>query len=205
MARRALPAVPGLDRPIVQWIVFLLCVALVALGVMSAGRIRALRAQIGTLNADARVAERRREELERQLAREQSAREALAIGLTRERAASEQVKPVVPAFTLTPGLSRSGIPEQKLAVPADAAAVQLELVTARRPGRTYRVGVVPFAGGDELWSHARIRPRTPRAPVVVIIPAEILVPGRYGLALTTVDAGGKREEAGTYVFEVIRP
>jgi hypothetical protein len=205
MERRAVPPIPGLERPALQWIVLLLCVALVALGAWSMARVRALRSQIGTLNAAVLVADRRLEELERQLAREQSAREALSIGLKRERAAGEHARPVVPAFRLTPGLSRSGLPEQTLAIPSDAAAVQLELVTERRPGRTCRVSIVPFSGGDELWSHARIRPRTPQAPIVVIVPVEILAPGRYALTLTTADAIGRREEAGTYVFEVTRP
>lgn len=205
MERRALRHVPGLERPAFQWALLFLCLVLCALGAWSAIRIRVLRSQLGTLQAALLVAERRQDDLERQLARERAAREALAIGLERERAASERGKPIVPAFTLTPGLSRSGVPEQKLSVSSDAMAVRLELVTELRPGRTYRVGVVPFSGGEELWSHARVRPRTARAPVVVIIPAEILVPGWYALALTTADASGRREEAGTYAFEVIRP
>jgi hypothetical protein len=205
MGRRALSSIPGLDRPLFQWLLLLLCGALVALAVWSAIRVRALRSQVGTLQAAVLVAERRQDDLERQLAREQSAREALSIGLARERTATNRERPVVPAFRLTPGLSRSGVPEQKLAVSPEAVAVQLELVTERRPGRTYRAGVVPFSGGDELWSHARLRPRNARAPVVVTIPAEILMPGWYALALTTADASGKREEAGTYAFEVTRP
>jgi hypothetical protein len=204
MVRHALSPIPGLHRPLFQWLLLLLCLVLVALGVWSATRVRALRSQIRTLDSAVVVGERRQDDLERQLARERATREALAIGLQRERADAERQKPIVPAFTLTPGLSRSGVPEQKLTVSSDAAAVQLELVTDRRPGRTYRASVAPFSGGDELWSHARVMPRSARAPVVLIVPAEILTPGLYALTLTSTEASGRREEAGTYAFEVIR-
>jgi hypothetical protein len=195
--------VRGLERPLLQWGVLLLCVVLIALGAWSIVRVRALRSQIGTLGAAARVAERRTEELDRELARERAAREAFALGLQRERAANEKEQAAVAAFTLTPGLPSSGVPDQRLVLPPGIAAAQIELVTPRRAPQTYRVGVRPFSGGEELWSHARLRPRTRDSPLLVIVPSEVLAPGRYELTLSVTDAAGRRQEAGTYVFEVV--
>jgi hypothetical protein len=195
----------GLDRPIVQWSLLVLCVSLTTLGIWSVVRIRAVGARVRTLEAAVQIAERRAEELDRQLARERAAREAFAIGLQRERAANAREKAAIVSFRLTPGLAFSGVPDQQVTIPADAVAVQVELVTARRARRTYRVGIRPITGGEELWTHARLRTRTSDAPLLVIVPPEILTPGAYELTLATVDNGGRREEAGVYIFEVVRP
>jgi hypothetical protein len=189
--------VPGGDRPVVQWMLIAAGIVIVVLAALLIQRQRQDRATIGALQAAVRDLTGQHEELERQLARERAAREAFQIGLGRERTINAPV-----AVALQPGLDRSGSLTQ-LRIPKDLPRITLVLPLAASYDR-YRAALRDFTSGDELWSHARLRPEAGSKRLDLVLPAEVLVSGRYELVLSGIDRDGTPGEAAVFVFEVVR-
>jgi hypothetical protein len=189
--------IPGAERPFVQWMLVALCIAIV---VLAAGVVRreraadvALRQMRDDLDAGARV----RLQLERQIARERSAREAFEIGLGRERAANSPA-----GIPLQPGLDPSGKPAQEVRIPPEVSRVQLVLpLGPKRYGR-YRAAIRPWTGGDELWVNAMLHADIDPRRLFVAVPAEVLERGAYELSLHGIAPDGRREDLATFTFEV---
>jgi hypothetical protein len=189
--------VPGADRPIVQWILLLLCVAIIVQAGVLIRRDRETQQGVRAMAQDLRAATARQEALEREVARERSAREAFEIGLGRERAAN-----TLPGIPLEPGLDDSGKPKQQLRLPRDAARVQLVLPIGGRRFDRYRAAIKAWNGGDELWFHAMIRANVDPRRLFVAVPIEILAPGAYSLLLSGIRPDGSRDDFSVFTFEV---
>jgi hypothetical protein len=189
--------VPGADRPLVQWLLVASCVLIVGLAIALVKRDRAIDATVRQLRQDLDAGAATQLNLERQLVRERSAREAFEIGLGRERAANS-----LPGIPLQPGLNRSGRPTQEIRIPPDASRVQLVLPLGSKRYERYRAALRPWTGGDELWVHAMLRPAGDPRRLFVAVPVDVLSGPAYELSLSGIRADGRREEIAIFTFEV---
>ncbi len=192
--------VPGADNPIFQWLLVALCLVIVGLAALLVRREREMERDLRAIAEDLRQAESRQSALEREVARERSARQAFEIGLGKERAAN-----TLPGIPLEPGLDPSGRPTQQLRLPPDAARVQLVLPVGGKRFERYRAAIRPLTGGDDLWVHALIRPDVDSRRVFVAVPVDVLAPGAYSLRLSGVRPDGSRDDFSVFTFEVARP
>lgn len=189
--------VPGAERPLVQWLLVLLCIVIVALAAGLVRRERAANDALRQMKRDLDAREQMQLRLERQVARERSAREAFEIGLGRERAANNPQ-----GIPLEPGLDPSGRPKQQIRIPPDVARVQFVLALGSRRYDRYRAAIRPWSGGDELWVHARLRADIDPARLFVAVPVDVLSRGSYELSLSGLISGGRREDIASFTFEV---
>lgn len=189
--------VPGAERPLVQWLLVFLCIAIVVLAAGLLRRERAAAASLREMNKAIEAADAARLQLERQVARERSAREAFEIGLGRERAANHPQ-----GIPLEPGLDPSGRPTQQLRIPNDVSRVQLVLPLGSTRYDRYRAAIRPWSGGDELWVHARLHADVDPKRLFVAVPVDVLTRGAYELTLSGMTSGGRREDVAAFTFEV---
>lgn len=189
--------VPGAERPLVQWALVLLCIVIVVLAAGVARRERAAADTIRQMKKDLDAGEKVQLQLERQIARERSAREAFEIGLGRERAANNPQ-----GTALQPGLDPSGRPKQQVRIPPDVSRVQFVLPLGTKRYERYRAAIRPWSGGDELWVHAMLRADIDPARLFVAVPVDVLPRGAYELTLGGLTADGRREEVASFTFEV---
>jgi hypothetical protein len=192
--------VPGADRPVVQWLLVALCLVIVVQAGLLIRRDRETERGVRAMAHDLRAAAERQESLEREVARERSAREAFEIGLGKERAAN-----TLPGIPLEPGLDSDGKPKQQLRIPADVGRVQLVLPVGGKRFDRYRVAIRPWTGGEELWVHAMVRADVDPKRVFVPVPVEVLTPGAYALLLGGFRQDGSRDDFSVFTFEVTRP
>jgi hypothetical protein len=142
---------------------------------------------------------------------ETARREVLAL---QEQAAAAQAagggrrsEPVVATFILSPGLTRSGGREPRLAVPSGADSVRLQLdLEATLSYRSFRADLRTVAGAI-AWSQDRLQAESTdygRA-VPVALPASVLPEGAYELTLRGLRDDGRFEDAASYYFRIGRP
>lgn len=173
------------------------CVVIIVLAVLLLQRQRQERATIQALQGTVGDLSGQHEELERQLTRERAAREAFQIGLDRERTINAPA-----AVALQPGIDRSG-PLTQLRIPGELPRVTLILPV--KPGVIrYRAVLRDFTTGEELWAHARLRAESGGRRLFLVLPADVLASGRFELVLSGFDRTGTPQEAGVFVFEVVR-
>ncbi len=189
--------IPGAERPLVQWLLVVLCATIVVLAVGLMWRERGETTALRQLrqDLDARAASERT--LEGQVARERAARQAFEIGLGRERAANS-----IPGIPLQPGLDRSGHPTQTIRIPPDTSRVQLILPLKGKRFDRYRAALRPWSGGDEVWMHAMLRADLDPHRLFVAVPVDVLVARAYELSLSGITADGRTEAIATFTFEV---
>jgi hypothetical protein len=192
--------VPGADRPVLQWLLVSLSILIVVLAGLLIRRDRETERGLRAMAQDLRAASERQLALEREIARERSAREAFEIGLGKERAAN-----TLPGIPLEPGLDSSGKPRQQLRIPSDVARVQLVLPVGDKRFPRYRAAIRPWQGGDDLWLHAMIRANVDPRRVFVPVPVEVLAPGAYSMLLSGIRPDGSRDDFSVFTFEVTRP
>lgn len=194
-----LRGVPGLERPLSQWALVVLALAILVLAGLVIRRDRGMQRAIAELEHDRAAMRAENDTIDRQLARERAAREAFEITLGRERTGNS---PAV--LALQPGLDPAGRPKQSLRIPRDAARVQLVLPIHGRRFSRYRVAIRPFAGGDDIWSHAALQSDVAAARVIVTVPMEVIAAGAYDLRLQGIDAKGAAQELAAFTFDVAR-
>jgi hypothetical protein len=109
------------------------------------------------------------------------------------------------SVALTAGLLRSGGTLARVAVPADAAVVRLELELTADDYPSYRASLHD-PDGAELWAVSKLRPEVAgdRTVVALVVPAATLGGGDYQLKLSGVTARGDREPLASYPFRVTR-
>lgn len=191
--------VPGADKPLLQWLLVALCLVIVGLAALLVRRERETDRRIRAMAGDLRRAQAREAALEREIARERSAREAFEIGLGKERAAN-----TLPGVPLQAGLDASGRPRQQVRVPPEATRVQFVLPIGGQRFDRYRAAIRPWTGGDDLWLHALITRAVDRR-LFVTVPADVLAPGAYELLLSGVRPDGSRDDFAVFTFEVTAP
>ena len=188
---------PGAERPLVQWSLVLLCIVITVLAAGLVRRERAANDTVRQIRAELDDEKKVQLQLERQVARERSAREAFEIGLGRERAANSPQ-----GIALQPGLDPSGRPRQQVRIPPDVSRVQLVLPAGSKRYERYRAAIRAWNGGDDLWVHAMLRADIDPARLFVAVPVDVLPRGAYELSLSGLRSDGRREDVATFTFEV---
>lgn len=200
--------VSGFDRPVLQWLFVVLGTALVLAAAAEAIGLRRARAQIEALHVADLNGRLERQALEMRIAREQSAREALALEVSRLRGTALPAGATVPTLTLSPLKSRGASPpEPTVDAPAAPVAIELRLMLPRAPDRgvkTYTVALRRWSGGEQVWSRGALTGTKidGRPAVTAPITGDVLTPGAYEILLTAISADGKSSEVASYEVAV---
>ncbi len=192
--------VPGFERPLLQWIFVALGLALVAIAAAEAIGLRRSRAALEQLRAATLNGRLEREQLERRLSREQSARESFVLEVDRLRGS---VAPPhgEPTLTLTPLTARRPMPpDGTVTAPAPLQSIQLRLLLPGRridPSSRYAVAVRSWSSGVAIWSRGELAASAVdgRAAVVCRLTGDVLAPGAYEIAVSETTAGSGHEVA----------
>lgn len=158
-----------------------------------AGELSAEKERAAELES-ALVAERQRSAELEQRAGEASAAEPQTVARVRP--------PITVAFILGQGVrsGAGGVP--RLAVPAVAERLEIQLAIENlEPGSSFRALIANLAG-VEVWG-APLSPSASNQGLTVELPAAVLPPGRYLLTLQE-DLDGTFEEVGFFDFEVVQ-
>lgn len=195
--------ISGFERPVVQWVFLALSLLLIA----AAGSAAWVARRSNTAAAAARTAEERgrleRQQLEAQLARERSGREALSLELARQRQTAAEPPRVLPTLTLTPAVSRAATPPAPTVTMQHASQViELRLVLPPGSGRRARFDVVlrDWSTGDVVWSRGGLAATTidRRPAIAVFITGDVFRATAYELLVSAGTADGRKDEVAAY-------
>jgi hypothetical protein len=138
---------------------------------------------------------RKTAQLEQELARQQAQ-------ATRDRDNQRSLSTFL-SFILMPGLVRDADGPKRLLIPAGAGSLRLQL-DLKRPGdyRSYRVTLhQETPDGPEVWSQDL--PRRSSTAVILNLPANLVSPGDYVIALKGRVTDGQIEEIDEYYFTIV--
>jgi hypothetical protein len=196
----------GFERPRVQWMVIGLCGVLTVMLTAATVRMRTLQDLLRKADQVIGVNEKQRQTLERDLAREQSAREALAVELARVRSGSASTAGGGPGagtrstLTVDPLVKRSGSPPEKnidAQTPDTIVELRLLLPEKTRTGlKELQITARDWSTGSVRWSIAtvRIASATGRRAALAYVTGEMLAPGAYEFVLAPVGEGGPQPD-----------
>jgi hypothetical protein len=199
--------VRGFERPVVQWAFVALAAVLVAVAGGEAIGLRRAQASIQQLRAAGLNAQADRQQLERRLLHEQSARESFALAAARAGGTHPAGTPE-PTLTLAPVTSRGATPpDATVEAPAVQQSIQLRLLLPKGRAdatKRYAVALRTWSGGGVVWSRNDLRAGAidGRAGVAARVTGEMLAPGAYELALTEITADGASPEVAFYEVTV---
>ncbi len=176
------------------------------------GNLR-MREQIAGLEAERRERQERLEALENQVAGALARGDELAAQLRQERSRESarqlqrersEGRPTVFSLALLPGLPRGAADRPTLVLPRSARLARLDV--GLEPGDEYGRfrAELRTRDGREIFIQNNLKARRAGQTVTMDMPATILDPGEYELALKGVTAQGTVEEIGYYYFTVIR-
>ena len=199
--------VPGFERPLLQWVFVALALTLAALTATEAIALRRLRRAIEELRAADLNARLDREQMERRLSREQSARESFVLEVERLRGS---VSPTGAGTTLTlsPLRARDATPpDATVMAPAPAQSIQLRLLLPggrHEPSTRFAVSVRSWSSGRSIWSRGELAPSVVdgKAAIVARVTGDVLAPGAYEIGVSEVTADGNGREVAFYEFAV---
>jgi hypothetical protein len=200
--------VSGFERPGVQWLFVALGIVLVGVAASEAVALRRARTEIDGLRAADLSARIEETQLRAQVAREQAARESLALELARQRGAGQPV--TLPTLTLSPLTKRGAQPPDPTVVkPAENQVIQLRLLlpaSAKPQATRYTIVVRTWTEGDTIWSRGGLTLSTVenKRLVTTLITGDVLTPGAYEIALTS-NAADKAAEIAAYEIAVRSP
>jgi len=196
-------SVHGLDRPWIQWTFVGLGVVLVALAAAQAIVLRRTRVQLDAARTAEVNARLDRRQLDLELARERSTREALAIEVSRLRDAAGSSGAGPPTLTLTPlGKRGAAPPSASVARPEPDQVIELRLTLPRdlpQSLKAFTIALRTWSGGETVWMRSGLaRDRDRPGEVAALMTGEVLAPGAYELLLSATDQGGQAREVATY-------
>ncbi len=201
--------ISGFDRPALQYLFALLAVVLIAVGAWGAVSVRRATREIERLHAAELNGRLERERLEARAAREQSARESLALQMARAKSgAGDSKSPDVPTLTLTPLTKRgSAPPPPTVTPPAQVQVIALRLVLPRGAdprGGAYLIAVRSWSGGQTIWARGALPSieADGRRMVQAHVTGDVFAPGSYEVLLTTTAADGTQKEVASYEVTV---
>jgi hypothetical protein len=211
-------------NPVARFAVAAAVLLLVVAGAWLLTETLRLRSQLTRMQAENHTRQTERQALEQQVEAERRRNEELAARLNQEKQQREQTdeslrqlseagdattpppRPVVASLTLLPGISRGGGEKPKLALPANARLVRLQI--GIDPEDQYKSFVVELrtVAGRQIWTHENLtaRDRHGSRAIALTLPATALKPGEYELKLSGVKAGGGTEDVGFYYFDVLK-
>lgn len=200
--------VSGFERPAIQWAFVLLSVILIAICAVGGVALRRTRAGHQALRVADLNGRLDRQALEMRFAREQSAREALSLEVSRLRGTALPAGATVATLTLSPLKSRgTSPPEPTVDAPAAPVAIELRLLLPRAPDRgvkIYTVALRSWSGGEQIWSRGALTGTKVdgRPAVTAPITGDVLTAGAYEILLTAISADGKSSEVASYEVAV---
>ena len=200
--------VSGFERPGLQWLFIGLGIVLIVIAAGEGVALLRARTQIATLRAADLNGRIELDKLSAQAARDQAAREALALELARQRRAGGAV--TQPTLTLSPLSTRSAQPpDPTVAKPADQQSIQLRLVLPGRtdfPGAHYTIVIRTWSGGETVWSRSGLPMTTVdnKRMVTAFITGDVFAPGAYEIVLTRIVIGASPTDVASYEV-AIRP
>jgi hypothetical protein len=157
-----------------------------------------MKNDIATLQA---TVQKKDQDLAQQLEQERLDRQ----NLEKQRAQNAGPLGLIASFVLRAGSVRGANDQPaRLLIPRSAQSVRLQLdLETPREYRSYRADLRTAAGAS-VWAGDMLRPKTTDSgeAVVAELPADILAPGNYELALLGMAGGGKLEEVSYYYFGV---
>jgi len=191
-------------------------VVLVGGGWLVAETIR-LRSELNQLRAQQQSGQTREKTLAEQLAKERTRSEELAAQLQREQHVPEQapqnslVEPTSPLQTvvslvLGPMVSRSGNERPKLQLSEGVRTARLQVgIDPQDNYPRFQVEVLGPAG-RAVWSNKSLAARTTKAgrSLFVSLPASVLKPGSYEVAIKGITEDGKTEDVAFHYFDVVK-
>lgn len=201
---RLMHPVSGLERPWIQWTFVALGVLLIALVAAEAIAIRRTREALQTARVAEMNARLDRQQLDIQLGRERSAREALAFDAARLRGSAASSASTPPTLTLTP-LGKRGPtpPAPSVETPARELVIELRLTLPRNVPRglhDFTIAIRHWSTGEAVWTRSGIASAAADDPAAVtaFVTGDALAAGAYEILLTAVNASGQPAEVATY-------
>lgn len=197
-------SVSGLDRPVIQWTFVALGVVLIALTAAEAVAIRRVRARIEEARTAEMNARLDRQQLEIELVRERSAREALSIEVARLRGAATPGGAAPPTLTLTPLAKRGGTPPApSVQAPAAGQVIELRLELPRQVAtglHGFTIAIRQWSSGETLWARGGLSAARNggRPAVAALVTGDALAAGPYEILLSAVTPAGQPAEVATY-------
>ena len=165
------------------------------------GERRDLQMRLERLSAQAQA-------LQRQLEAERQQRGILGTGGIPEEVHGTplQARQAPPMFVLATGLLRSGGSMTRIAIPADAPLIRLQLELRGNDYPLYRA-VIYDAQAEELWVQSQLTARADDrgAAVTIILPSKLLPRGDYQLVLNGLEQGQQPERVAAYSVRVTTP
>jgi hypothetical protein len=195
--------ISGFERPLIQWLFVLSSAVLITAAVVGAWTARRANIAADAARSAELTGRLEREQLDAQLARERSAREALTLELARLRQGGAEPMRVVPTLTLTPLTKRGATPPPPTATSQHATQlIELRLVLppAGRRYTRFEIVVRDWSSGDILWSRAGLASSTIDRQTVVtgFVAGDVFRAGAYELLLSGRTAEGQKEEVASY-------
>ena len=187
----------GFERPRVQWMVIALCAVLTIMLAAATVRMWTLQDLLRKADQVMGLNEKERQTLERDLARERSAREALSLELGRARSGAAPPS----TLTLDPLIKRSGSPpESNMEAPRADGVIELRLLlpdTAPPNLKQLQITARDWSTGTVRWSvgSARLTPVDGRRAAVAYVTGEMIAAGTYEFLLTPMGEGGPQPDA----------
>jgi hypothetical protein len=193
----------GFERPLIQWLFVALSIVLIATAggaAWMAGRARAATQQARAAEESGRF---ERQQLDAQLARERSAREALSLELTRQRQPGSERTRVIPTLTLTPLTVRGATPPEPSATaqhPTQVIELRLVLPTSGKRHTGFDVALRGWSTGRVVWSRGGLQATTidRQSMVTTYVTGELFRPGAYEVLVSGQTPEGKKEDVASY-------
>ena len=195
--------ISGFERPLIQWLFVALSVVLIATAGGAAWVARRANAASDSARAAEESGRLERQQLDAQLARERSSREALGLELARLRAGSTEPTRVMPTLTLTPVAKRGATPPDATATVQHATQLlelRLVLPSAGKPHTRFDVVLRDWSTGDLTWSRGGLTSSKidRQLMVTAFVTGELFRSGAYELLLSGRNADGQKEEVAAY-------
>lgn len=195
--------ISGFERPLIQWLFVALSIVLIATVGGAAWVARRANAAADLARAAEQNGRFERQQLDAQLARERSSREALSLQLTRQRESGAEPTGVMPTLTLTPLTVRGATPPEPSVTAQHATQVielRLVLPSSARRYTAFDIALRDWSTGHDVWSRGGLIATTidRQSMVTTYVTGELFRPGAHELLLSAQTPQGKREEVASY-------
>jgi hypothetical protein len=195
--------ISGFERPLIQWLFVLLSLCLMVAAGGAAWLARRANAAADLARSAEEGARFEGQQLDAQLARERSSREALSLELTRQREGVADPIRVLPTLTLTPVTARGATPPEPSVTTQHATQVielRLVLPSSGKRYRGFDIALRDWSSGQGVWSRGGLIATTidRQSMVATYVTGELFRRGAYELLVSGQTPEGKKEEVASY-------
>jgi len=193
-------AISGFERPVIQWVFVLLSLLLILAAGAAAWVARRANGAAELARAAEEFGHFERQQLDAQLARERSAREALSLELARQREGGAEPGRAIPTLTLTPVTTRGATPPPPTVTVQHATQViELRLVLPSTGTRetAFDATLRDWSSGQVVWSRGGLTSSTidRQLMVTTYVTGDLFRPGAYEVLLSGRMVEGPKELA----------